>query len=30
VLREARLNELPGPANRVALLEMQTKIAQEF
>jgi DNA-binding MarR family transcriptional regulator len=27
---EARLNELLGPANRVALLEMQTKIAQEF
>ena len=27
---EARLNELLGPANRVALLEMLTKIAQEF
>jgi DNA-binding MarR family transcriptional regulator len=27
---EARLNELLGPANRVALLSMLTKIAQEF
>jgi DNA-binding MarR family transcriptional regulator len=27
---EARLNELLGPANRVALLEMLTKIAAEF
>ena len=27
---EARLNELLGPANRVALLEMLTKIATEF
>ena len=27
---EARLNELLGPANRVALLEMLSKIAQEF
>jgi DNA-binding MarR family transcriptional regulator len=27
---EARLNELLGPANRVALLEMLAKIAQEF
>jgi hypothetical protein len=30
VLREARLNELLGPANRTALLEMLRKIAQEF
>jgi DNA-binding MarR family transcriptional regulator len=27
---EARLNELLGPANRAALLEMLTKIAREF
>ncbi len=27
---EARLNELLGPANRVALLEMLAKIAREF
>src|ERR1700759_3234222 len=27
---EARLNELLGPANRVALLSMLTKVAQEF
>src|SRR3981189_744918 len=27
---EARLNELLGPANRVALLEMLAKIAQDF
>jgi len=27
---EARLNELLGPANRVALLEMLSKIATEF
>jgi hypothetical protein len=27
---EARLNELLGPANRAALLEMLGKIAQEF
>ena len=27
---EARLNELLGPANRVALLEMLSKIAAEF
>src|ERR1700745_3818499 len=27
---EARLNELLGPANRAALLEMLAKIAQEF
>ena len=27
---EARLNELLGPANRVALLEMLSKIAVEF
>src|ERR1700749_3544347 len=27
---EARLNELLGPANRLALLSMLTKIAQEF
>jgi len=27
---EARLNELLGPANRVALLEMLTRIAQDF
>ncbi len=27
---EARLNELLGPANRLALLEMLTKIAQEL
>ncbi len=27
---EARLNELLGPANRLALLEMLTRIAQEF
>src|SRR6201991_2527457 len=27
---EARLNELLGPANRLALLAMLTKIAQEF
>jgi DNA-binding MarR family transcriptional regulator len=27
---EARLNELLGPANRVALLDMLTRIAQEF
>jgi len=27
---EARLNELLGPANRVALLDMLSKIAGEF
>ena len=27
---EARLNELLGPANRAALLEMLAKIAREF
>ena len=27
---EARLNELLGPANRAALLEMLTRIAREF
>ena len=27
---EARLNELLGPANRLALLSMLTKVAQEF
>jgi DNA-binding MarR family transcriptional regulator len=27
---EARLNELLGPANRAALLEMLGKIAREF
>jgi DNA-binding MarR family transcriptional regulator len=27
---EARLDELLGPANRVALLEMLAKIAREF
>ena len=27
---EARLNELLGPANRIALLDMLAKIAQEF
>ena len=27
---EARLNELLGPANRIALLEMLSKIAKEF